>query len=187
MKGETRTSKVKGRDALIKKMQRQFGTRTISAQVGVKGTQGKRSGSGFAVWTDMEGKTVRDYRGSVMSPSRDSTWNLIVLRTQKKRGRNPVFTDKSESAEIQKMWTSAINSYMRGNKLALNRKARDIGQHLLVLIKRHIEEGRHIRGKLRKLKTRYAAEKKARWGDKPILEASGQLIDSFISDFKLIR
>jgi len=187
--GERRTSKVTGRDALIKRMKRQFGTRMVSAQVGQHATKGKRSrgGKGFKVFTDKDGKKTSMYRSSIEYPSRTAGENITILRFHMKHGRNPVHATKIENADIQKMWLRAINKFMEGDKGALEHGAKKIGAYIVQAIKNHIEHGKHIRGKMRRLAPLYAMEKELRWGEKPILEASGQLIKSLYSDFKLIK
>ena len=168
--GERRTQQVTGRDALIREMQRKFGTRLVSAQVGMKGSAGKAS----AV-------------DRISEKGRSAGQNVIIIRSQMKKRRNPVFTDNAESRIIQLMWTAAINRFMRGQGTALEDAATRIARRIIEFTLQHVEQGRNVRGKMRPLTQPYKNFKKARWGEQPILRASGQLMDSFKADFRLIK
>jgi hypothetical protein len=168
--GERRTQNVSGRDALIREMQRKFGTRTMSAQVGMKGSTGKQS--------SVDG---------IAEGGRSAGQNVIIIRSQMKKRRNPVFTDNSESKIIQQMWAQSINKFMRGNATALTDGATRIAERIILFSIAHIEQGRNVRGKMRELTQPYERFKEARWGKQPILRASGQLMDSFKADFKLVK
>jgi len=187
MAAETRTSKVKGRDELIRRMKKRFGTKLISAQIGTRSTSGSTSGGGVIEWTGDDGGKHRDYLAPTRIPGRSAGQNIIILRMQAKRGRNPVHTTKAEDASIQRIWTRYINKFMAGDDSAIQAGAKRVAQAILSNILEHIKQGKHIRGKMRPLKGKSASKKKVGWGDKPVLEASGQVAESLYADFKVIK
>jgi len=163
MPAETRKSST-NHQAVIKRMTARLGTRTLSAQVGMKATTPRRQPR----FKDAEGRTASK--------------NLEILRAQKKQRRNPIHTKQGQNREINSMWLGAINSFMRGNDGVLWTMAGNIGKELIRIYQRNFDQGIHIRGNMKPLKERYSEQKEYAWGKQPIMTASGQLRDSLISD-----
>lgn len=188
---EKRTTVVHGRSALLKNMKRTFGTSQVAAQVGMRATSGVTSNATPRYYekVDGEGKKRRVWPApsKYVAESRDEATNIIIFRTQAKNGRNPAFTDSAEEAAIQKMWTESINKFMAGDTNALGRGALKIGEYIVAAIKRHVDEQRNARGKMRATTTDTTEQRKIVWGSDKILKASGQLMSALRWDYRLVK
>jgi len=163
MPAESRKSTTNHR-AVIKRMTARLGTRTLSAQVGMKATTPRRQPR----FKDAEGRTASK--------------NLEILRAQKKQRRNPIHTKQGQDRVINNKWRGAINRFMRGNSGVLFAMAGIVAEDLVRIIQGNFDKSIHIRGSMKPLKKRYSEQKEYAWGKQPILVASGQLRDALISD-----
>lgn len=159
--GETRRSKT-NRDQVI-----------AAVRANLEGSRGVRAQIGMQATTPANTPRFGD------SKPRTEGENILILRTQQKAGRNPVFTRKDQDRAINMRWTKAINRVLRGDTLSLANESRDVAREIMKIIVGNIDAGLHIRGGMRRLKKGYAGYKERRWGKRPILEASGQLRRAF--------
>jgi len=141
------------------------GSRGIRAQIGMRSTA-----------------PSREPRFGKKASPRSAGENLMIYNVQKKKRRNPVVTRKAQDRKINEIWMDAIHSLMKGERGALDRGGVKVGKRLVRIIHQNIDAGTHIRGKMKKLEPWYDNLKKRKWGNFPILEASGQLKKAFRFD-----
>lgn len=139
---------------------------------------------GVVVGTKETTPKKRMLKGSPVR-SRDAVLNLIIYRTQAKKGRDPVFLDDKEIATGNQFWARAMDEAHKGDLNSFRKIARELANFFVSCVRKHIDEQRGVGGSLPEpTSERYIEAKKARWGEDATktLYASGQLYDSFYGD-----
>jgi hypothetical protein len=118
-----------------------------------------------------------------------------------KYGRNPLFFAPNELQKGINLWFSAIKNFNKVGPQGLRRAAQLVANHMVDTIKKHIKSGRSEQGVMpplsktgttgkdgqRNMAGNYAYRKNKMYGNKPILAATGAMIDSLIGRWKALR
>lgn len=122
-----------------------------------------------------------------MTEPRSAGKNVIILRTQAKKGRKVGFLTSSEYARGSEIWRRSISQQMRSGGASLLGGAKTVAEYLITVFRQHIATGRG-EGGMKPLKDKYRAYKKRIFGgDQPALVATGQLFDSFVPEARRLK
>lgn len=143
---------------------RAFRPLVISAAVGGKSTSG----------------TYIRTKGPDEHETRTAGENVIILRYWAKHGRNVIFLEDADETKGRDLWKRACEAAINGDESILFQRADDVAQIQIDAIRRHVNEGRRARGKVKPIKESTAKRKERETGrsDLPVLVRTGQLMES---------
>ena len=94
--------------------------------------------------------------------------------------RNPWFLAAGEERKSGlSIWRKALAKFKDSlDENVMIQASREVGDYMVSAYKRHVSEGKGIDGPLPRGSDKYEARKLKKWGNKPVLVASGQLLES---------
>jgi hypothetical protein len=102
--------------------------------------------------------------------------NARIINSQAKKGRKFAYVDHKEFKKMQAALRQQLNLFEQGAPAQVIVKGvKGIGQKIVDHYHRNLEREKSPRRKFKALAKSYERTKKAIWGDKPILERTGQL------------
>ncbi len=111
----------------------------------------------------------------VAGGSRGGAMNAMIAKVQRAHGRNPFYVDPDTRSVLKTMVKAGLAR--EGGLTSADFTA--MGELILRAVRTHMEAQRGPGGAaFRPLSDAYAAAKRKKFGDKPILEASEQLVDT---------
>lgn len=126
-------------------------------------------------------KRLKVYLVNKDTKHRTAAQNAKILNQQRSVGRDPIYFTRAEKKSAQnEIATPLMKLFATGNYSDIMFGLNEIGHYMIDTIKSHIKRGTSKQGFMRKLSPAYKRRKKAKWGDRPILVASGQLYGSFV-------
>lgn len=114
--------------------------------------------------------------------ARSAVDNLIILRTQAKRGRDVIFLSTGEAAEGRKTWLAAIKKATAGSGMAaLDDAAKRLGTFMSKTIQKHISRSMGEHGSIKPVTESTQRRKDRKYGTGlPPLIRSGALMRSLV-------
>ena len=111
--------------------------------------------------------------------------NIRILNANAKKGRKIDFFSKDEVNKLSDIWKTAINKQLKTKQNEVSKASKFIGSGMVNVFKNHITKGVSKKGSMKPLTKLYSILKNTRYGGgKPILVATGQLLNSFIFEVR---